>query len=101
MTEHYFTKTPTSKLRAYKIKVIVRNQEIELYTASGLFSAKRLDNGSGLLINKCLIKEKDKVLDLGCGYGIVGISIKLAFPKIDLTLSDINERAISLTNKNL
>lgn len=95
--EHYFTKTPKSELKIFKIKY----KEIEFYTASGLFSIKSIDKGSKLLIEKCIIKENWKILDLGCGYGIIGLSLKLSHPFIEITFSDINERAVQITNKNL
>ncbi len=99
--EHYFTKSPKSELKFKKVKAIVRKREIEFYTASGLFSINELDIGTELLINKSIIEDKFKVLDLGCGCGIVGLSLKLIFPNIELTFSDINERAIFVTKKNL
>ena len=99
--EHYFTKSPKSELKIKKIKAVLRSKEIEFYTASGLFSINKADKGSKLLINKCIIKDNWKVLDLGCGYGIIGLSILIANPSLKLTFSDINERAVQLTNKNL
>ncbi len=99
--EHYYTKTPKSELKLFKLKTRLRNKEIELYAASGLFSIKQVDKGSELLINKCLIKNNWKVLDLGCGYGIIGLSLLLTNPSLKLTFSDINERAIEITKKNL
>lgn len=99
--EHYFTKTPKSELKIFKIKDKIKNKEIEFYTASGLFSAKSIDKGSKLLIEKCIIKDNWKILDLGCGYGIIGLSLKLLYPKLEITFSDINERATQITNKNL
>lgn len=101
MQEHYFTKSPKSELKLNKIKVIVRNKEFEIFTASGLFSIKKLDKGSELLINKCLIKDNWKILDLGCGYGVIGTSLLKYNQTLKLTFSDINERAIEITNKNL
>ena len=101
MTEHYYTEKPSSELKIYKIKFNIRNKDIELFTASGVFSPRELDTGSAILLKNCIINDNWKVLDLGCGYGIVGISLKLLFPSIDLTLSDINERALDFTRKNL
>ena len=100
MTEHYYTKNPESKLKINKIKFTIKDKEIELFTASGLFSLSELDRGSELLINKSLITG-NKILDLGCGYGAIGISLKLLNPELDVTFSDINERAILITKKNL
>ncbi|MBS3167547.1 class I SAM-dependent methyltransferase [Candidatus Woesearchaeota archaeon] len=97
--EHYFTKEPKSELKIKKLKSILKNKEIEFYTASGLFSLNKVDNGSKLLINKCI--PKGKVLDLGCGYGIIGLTLLLTNKKLELTFSDINERAIVITKKNL
>ena len=51
MTEHYFTKSPTSELRIHNIKLNINNKDYELYTASGLFSLRELDRASKLLIN--------------------------------------------------
>ncbi|MEK6955808.1 MAG: methyltransferase, partial [Nanoarchaeota archaeon] len=68
---------------------------------SGVFSPRELDTGSDILLKNCIINDNWKVLDLGCGYGIVGISLKLLFPSITLTLSDINERALDMTRKNI
>ncbi len=99
--EHYFTKSPKSELKVSKITAVLKNKEIQFYTASGLFSAEKVDKGSKLLINKSEIKDSDKILDLGCGCGIIGLSLKLSFPKIKITFSDINERAIQTTKDNL
>lgn len=99
--EHYFTKSPKSGLKISKIKARLRNKEIQFYTASGLFSLKKVDKGSELLINKSIIKDDDKMLDLGCGYGIIGLSLLLTNPTLKLTFSDINERAVEITNMNL
>lgn len=99
--EHYFTKEPTSDLKIFKLKTILRNKEIEFFTGTGLFSYKQLDKGTQLLINKALIREHWKLLDLGCGYGIIGVSLKKFYPSLDVTFSDINKRALELTKKNL
>ncbi len=101
MVEHYFTKYPKSKLILNKLKANLRNKEIIFYTASGLFSIKKVDKGSELLINKCIIKDNWKVLDLGCGYGIIGLALLKSNKTLNITFLDINERAIEITKKNL
>ena len=100
MAEHYFTQKQHSKFIISKISAHLRNHNFEFLTASGVFSKKRIDPGTNLLINKSLIKP-GKILDLGCGYGPVGIAIAKTHPKSDITMSDINERAILLTKKNI
>ena len=101
MPDHYFTQKPTSELKINKVKSILRNKEMNYFTASGLFSIKKVDNGSALLINNCIIKEKNKILDLGCGYGIIGLSLLLTIKNIEVVFSDINERALKITKENL
>ncbi|MEA3430429.1 MAG: methyltransferase [Nanoarchaeota archaeon] len=101
MTEHYYKEHQTSELRLNKIKTILRNREFEFYTGSGVFGIRKIDKGSELLINKCIIKDSWNVLDLGCGYGPVGITIKTIFPDTDITMTDINKRAIKLTKMNM
>src|SRR3989338_10351857 len=99
--EHYFTQNPTSELKITKVKTTLKNKEIEIYTASGLFSIKRIDVGTEILVNKAVIRNNYKILDLGCGYGIVGIALMLNNSSLKLTFSDINERAIKITKMNL
>jgi len=101
MSEHYFTEKPTSELKLRKIKVFVKGINLQLKTAAGVFSPNRLDNGTRLLIESAIIKDRWSVLDLGCGYGIVGITIKKLFPSSNITMSDINERALKLARINL
>ena len=98
--QHYYSEKPTSELKLKKIKAILREKEFEFYTGSGVFSPKRVDPATILLINKSVVKEEDKVLDLCAGYGPVGIAIKKIFPKADVYLTDVNKRAIHLAKKN-
>lgn len=100
MEQHYYTEKPTSELNLRKIKAILRQKEFEFYTGSGVFSPKRVDPATELLINKAIVQEKDKVLDLCTGYGPVGIAIKKLFPNTEVFLTDINKRATHLAKKN-
>ena len=101
--EHYFTEKPTSDFNLFTLTFEFFGHTIELYTASGVFAPKKVDRGTQILLKsaKEVVQEKDKILDLGCGYGVLGISLKKLFPKSPLTFSDINERALKLTRKNL
>jgi len=102
MTDHYYSKKPASKLKVKEISTSIKGKEIKLITSSGVFGKDKVDKGTILLIEKSEIKDIDNfsVLDLGCGYGVVGISIKLLYPKTEITCSDVNQRAINLTEKN-
>lgn len=100
MTEHYFTPKPTSKLERKKIIVNIKETEIELNTATGVFSKEKIDLGTRILIENSEVKPDAKVLDLGCGYGIVGITIAKIYSKAKVVMTDINERATKLATEN-
>lgn len=100
MAEHYYTEKPTSKLVTEQITVRINETEIKLTTASGIFSRKKIDLGTKILIDNIEIKKNTKVLDLGCGYGVIGISIAKIIPDTKVVLTDVNERATQLAKEN-
>jgi len=98
---HYYSKNQSTPLNLIKITVSARGNGIELISGSGVFSKEKADKGSLLLANECIIEDGWKVLDLGCGYGIIGIAIAKANPTVSVLMSDINRRAVSLAKKNI
>ena len=97
---HYYDKKQTSKLKIRQIKSIMRDHLFSFRTGSGVFSIKGVDAGTKLLVNSCIIDDKWTVLDLGCGYGVVGIALKKVKPSMDVFMVDVNERAVTLAEKN-
>lgn len=97
--EHYFTSNPKSIVRKKSFKTRILGNDIIINSSSGIFSAKEIDFGTRLLIENAKINGKD-VLDLGCGYGIIGIALKKINPDINITMIDVNERAILATKEN-
>lgn len=83
------------------LKETICGQKIILETGNYYFSPKSIDKGTLFLLSKVQVTEEDKVLDLGCGYGVVGISIGKLIGEEKVILSDISEEALSLTNANL
>lgn len=98
--EHYFTKRPKSKFIIKKINTIIRGVGLAFFTGSGVFSKDKIDFGTLLLVNNCIIEKNWLVLDLGCGYGSVGITIAKVILNSKVTLIDINERSVMLSRKN-
>jgi len=98
---HYYSERQDSKLNLIKIRIRLENLDFELYSASGVFSKEKLDKGTEVLIENCILKREWEVLDLGCGIGVVGISVKLLYPETKVLMSDINERAVMLSKKNI
>jgi len=100
MTEHYFTEKPKSKIDLGIIRTYLRGRLFEFLTASGVFSKTRIDLGTRLLIESMNLPEKGYALDIGCGYGPVGIVAAVYNPDIHVVLTDLNERALWLTKEN-
>ena len=99
MIEHYYTEDPKSRHRERTINAILRGAEFTFETDSGIFSPRDIDKATMLLIEYTPISDGEKVLDLGCGYGPVGISIAKT-TNATVTMSDINGRAIKLSKDN-
>jgi len=100
-TEHYFTAHPKSKARFGLIRTHLGNMHFEFLTASGVFSKKRVDLGTRLLIESMVLPEEGYVLDVGCGYGAVGIAAATFNPRLRVIMVDVNERATQLAKKNI
>lgn len=100
MSDHYYSKSPTSKREDREFEVVVRGEKLSFQTDAGVFSKKGLDFGSRFLIETVDLEAVQHVLDLGCGYGPIGLSLAKANSKIQVTMVDINERAVELAKKN-
>lgn len=97
--EHYFSENPKSELKIKKIRQRIIGINFEFYTSSGIFSKDAVDKGTLALAENMAVIENDKVLDMGCGIGILGIVAAKSF-KAKVTMSDINQRAVMLSEKN-
>lgn len=75
--------------------------ELKFLTAPGIFSHRRVDTGTRVLIDSMTIPRTGCVLDLGCGWGPIGISIAAAHPETHVVMSDINKRAVWLAVENV
>lgn len=100
MNDHYYTVNPNSAHDLRRVKFTVLDNELMFDTDAGVFSRDGLDEGSRILM-EALPDLFGRVLDLGCGWGAVGVSIKKKWPEIDLVMTDVNQRAADLSTKNL
>jgi 16S rRNA (guanine1207-N2)-methyltransferase len=98
--EHYYSQKPCVSHDENKIKYKLNDFELEFITDAGVFSKKRVDFGSDLLINS-VPQITGEILDIGCGYGTIGISLSRLNPTSTVTMIDINERAVDLTSRNI
>lgn len=98
---HYFVYDPNKERRNYLVSGIIDGVRYELVTDEGIFSYKHFDYGTITLIEALeLDAEVKNVLDLGCGYGVIGLALKSKYAFIELTQTDINLRAVELTREN-
>ncbi len=101
MTEHYYSATPKSTPKLGLIKTILCGRTFEFVTASSVFSKKRVDTGTRLLIESMVLPDHGAVLDVGCGYGAVGIAAAALHPGLQVTMTDVNIRAVRLAQENI
>lgn len=98
---HYFKNDASLNHDVTSYDVVILNQSFKFYTDAGVFSKRGLDYGSKVLIEQVVIKDHIKhVLDVGCGYGPIGISLAKVYPNLLVTMVDINERAVEMARKN-
>ncbi|RKD22749.1 16S rRNA methyltransferase [Ammoniphilus oxalaticus] len=100
MTEHYYTNSPSVTHDEKRFDFQLRGREFTFKSDAGVFSKERIDFGSLLLIENMEIENEDRVLDVGCGYGPIGLTAAYLASKGDVLMVDINERAVSLANWN-
>lgn len=99
--DHYYSPDPNSEFTTKIIRTISRNRPFEFITSSGVFSAKKIDTGTFVLLKKASVPEKGNILDLGCGIGVVGIIFSVEQPNLKTHFIDINSRATELTSRNV
>lgn len=101
MDEHYFTADPATPFKRIPVRTNVWGHWLELTTGSGVFAQGRLDVGTGVLLREQGPPvDARSVLDLGCGYGVIGLAIAVAVPEARVTAVDVNERALLLAREN-
>ena len=74
--------------------------ELTLVSGSGVFSRGHLDHATAVLFRETQPPAQGQFLDLGCGYGVIGLALAKAVPLANVTGVDVNERAVALANEN-
>ena len=99
--EHYFSSSPGSDPRPRTIRVSLAGREVEVDTASGVFSPDHVDTGTAVLLSHMpAAPPSGNVLDLGCGWGPIALSAALESPHATVWAVDVNERALDLVRAN-
>ena len=100
--EHYFTNNDHKKSNKKEFQVEVLGRKFKFITDIGVFSKGELDDASRLLIETFATQElpSGDILDVGCGYGAVGIALAANRPSNSVHMVDVNLRAIDLAKRN-
>lgn len=98
---HYYTDNSQLASSPRSFDYYFDNEKFIFTTDNGVFCKENVDYGSYLLIKNTFRQALgNRLLDLGCGWGPVGIIIKRFNPDIEVTAVDVNSRAVQLTNLN-
>lgn len=100
MGQYFSNEEIRSNLKLHEFNIFDR--KISLYTDRGVFSKSSIDYGTFSLLENLIDKKlKGRVLDLGCGYGVIAIVLAKIFPELELEAIDVNKRALHLTKMNI
>ena len=102
MSQHYYSKNPQTKSNPREWTDVLRGEKFRFQTDAGVFSKSEVDFGSRLLIETFEEAEIDgPILDVGCGYGPIGMAVAKAFPQKQVHMVDVNTRAVELAKTNI
>ena len=100
-SEHYFSESPESPLRRRTITATLAGREVRLTTAAGVFSPDRVDPGTAVLLSRTPAPPTTgHLLDVGCGWGPLTLSLALLSPDATVWAVDVNERVLDLVREN-
>ena len=99
--DHYYTERPRSRSQRRTLRFLYRGQLLAFEVDRGVFGASGLDPGTALLVEALDPQPTDEILEIGCGWGAVGIAAARAAPKGRVVLVDVNRRAIGLAKANV
>ena len=100
-SDHYFSASPSSAEHLRRIPVTLAGRSGEVTTAGGVFSPDHVDGGTGVLLaNTPPPPPGGDLLDLGCGWGPIALSVAIASPHARVWAVDVNERALDLVRRN-
>ncbi|GMA20121.1 methyltransferase [Arsenicicoccus piscis] len=102
MTEdHYFTAAPASADERRDVPVVLAGRDVTVQTARGVFQPDQIDRGTAVLLAHATPPPPDgDLLDLGCGWGPIALTLALRSPDATVWAVDVNERALDLTRTN-
>ena len=98
--DHYYTAEPSSDHRPGEVRFSYGGRDLVFATDSGVFSRRELDRGTEVLLAALPEAIHGPVLDMGCGYGAIGVAVGARWPGLAITMADVNRRACDLARGN-
>jgi 16S rRNA G1207 methylase RsmC len=99
--QHYFTADPSAPSERSEITVSLRGVSVDLETDLGVFSTGRLDRGTRVLLDTVPTPpNRGRILDIGCGYGPIAVTMAALRRRAQVWAVDINNRALELVRDN-
>lgn len=99
--EHYFSEQPTGEFKPKKIFTSIDGAKVELFTAGGTFSPDHMDTGTAILLEHAdEAPNEGNLLDIGCGWGPIALTLATKNPDATIWAVDVNERSLELTRMN-
>lgn len=98
--QHYYSSQPATRHDRRELETVLRGSKFKFVSDAGVFSKGGVDYGSKVLIEAMELSENAQVLDVGCGYGPIGLTAARLAAKGHVTMIDINNRAVELAKEN-
>ena len=99
--DQYYSERPRSAARRSELRFLHAGELLSFVVDRGVFASHGLDPGTALLIENLTVRPTDRVLDLGCGWGAVGVAAARSARDGRVVLTDVNRRAVRLARLNL
>jgi len=99
--QHYYSKKPRKSTKRFSMSLDIKGRHITLASCGGVFSKSKVDLGTIVLLEALSLPKQGDVLDMGCGCGVIGISLAVMRPSIDVTMVDVNPIAVKLAKENI
>ncbi|GAA1171397.1 MULTISPECIES: methyltransferase [Nesterenkonia] len=100
-SQHYFSTTPSGSARRREVDVELAGRQVSVVTAGGIFSPDGIDKGTAVLLKHVPDPAREgHLLDIGCGWGPIALTLALRAPEATVWAVDVNERSRELCAEN-